>query len=135
MKSILVDSGPLIALFIENDRYHKKAVKFLKAFTGRLATSFAVVTEVALTLDFNVDAQLAFLKWADRAIEIDRDSPRDLPRIVDIMDKYRSLPADFADAALVALAERSNVIDIASIDKDFGIYRLVDGRRFNNVFL
>ena len=42
--------------------------------------------------------------------------------------------ADFADVSLLALAERLNILQIASVDKDFAIYRLFSKRAFENVF-
>lgn len=94
-----------------------------------------MITEVALTLDFSVEAQVDFLNWSHKALEIDDTLRRDLPRIAEVMEKYRDLPADFADASLVVLAERTGVTDIATIDKDFSIYRTKDKRQFRNVFL
>jgi uncharacterized protein len=58
----------------------------------------------------------------------------DLPRLAAIMKKYGDLPADLADASLVALCERRGVTTVASIDSDFDVYRLPKGRRFENVF-
>jgi predicted nucleic acid-binding protein len=42
---------------------------------------------------------------------------------------------DFADVALLAMAERLNVLQVASVDSDFAIYRLSGRRRFENIFL
>jgi hypothetical protein len=41
---------------------------------------------------------------------------------------------DFADASLIVLCERMKIGYIASIDKDFGIYRTHDKKAFKNVF-
>ena len=48
----------------------------------------------------------------------------DLPRIRLLMRKYRDQPMDFADAALVCVAERERITRIMTLDRrDFGIYR------------
>jgi predicted nucleic acid-binding protein len=48
----------------------------------------------------------------------------DIPRIKELMGKYRDLPMDFADAALVRAAERERVRQIFTLDRrDFQIYR------------
>ena len=52
-----------------------------------------------------------------------------------LLDKYHDVPADFADVSLVALAERLNISQIASVDNDFAIYRLSGKWAFENVFL
>ena len=134
MPSILVDAGPLIALFDRRDRYHTKAVEFLKDSEIGFKTTVAVLTEVVLTLDFSRSAQTGFLQWVYGAVDVDAELVSDIPRIVEVMAKYGDLPADFADASLVALAERIGIRDVATIDSDFSIYRTKDKRRFTNVF-
>ena len=47
-----------------------------------------------------------------------------------MMNDYRDLPCDFADAALVYAAWRTGVRAIWTIDEDFRIYRLPDKSRF-----
>jgi predicted nucleic acid-binding protein len=43
------------------------------------------------------------------------------------------LPADFADASLVALCERRGIEHIATFDKDFLVYRMADNKSLTNV--
>jgi predicted nucleic acid-binding protein len=133
--SIVVDAGPLIALFDRADRHHRQAVEFVRTCRSRLITNLPVLTEAAFLLRFSVDAQKDLLWWAQRSLEIDQGTSTDLPRIIALLEKYRDLPADFADVSLLALAERLNVSRVASIDSDFAIYRLSGKRRFENVFL
>jgi predicted nucleic acid-binding protein len=47
--------------------------------------------------------------------------------MAELMDKYRDLPMDLADASLVAVADLLGMRTIFSLDKDFHIYRLHDG--------
>jgi predicted nucleic acid-binding protein len=55
----------------------------------------------------------------------------DYAALARIIAQYASLPCDYADASLIALAERSGVTAIASIDpRDFSVYRLRGRRRF-----
>jgi uncharacterized protein len=133
--SIVVDAGPLIALFDRADRHHRQAVEFVRTCCSRLITNLPVLTEATFLLRFSVDAQKDLLWWAQRSLEIDQGTSTDLPRIIALLEKYRDLPADFADVSLLALAERLSVSRVASIDSDFTIYRLSGKRRFENVFL
>ena len=135
MSSIVVDAGPLIALFDHDDRYHRQAVDFVRNHRARLITNLPALTEAAFVLRFSVAAQRDLLWWVHNAIEVDQETSGDLPRIIALLQKYRDLPADFADASLVALAERLKVSQVASIDSDFAIYRLPGKVRFENVFL
>jgi predicted nucleic acid-binding protein len=134
MRNIVVDSGPLIALFDRSDQYHTKAVRFIEGNQWRLITNLPVITEVVYVLDFSNEAQRDFLFWAQQALTIDIQTVEDLPRIQAILQKYADLPADFADASLVVLCDRSKIWNIASVDSDFTIYRGRDKRRFNNRF-
>ncbi len=56
-----------------------------------------------------------------RLIELGID---DCPRMRELMWKYRELPMDLADAALVRVAERERVRRVFTVDRqDFEIYR------------
>jgi predicted nucleic acid-binding protein len=55
----------------------------------------------------------------------------DAPRMRELMEKYRDLPMDFADAALVRVAERDSLTDIFTLDREhFAVYRPGRRRRF-----
>ena len=45
-KEILADSGPLIALFHEKDKYHKKVLQTIEKNDFLLTTTWPVITEV-----------------------------------------------------------------------------------------
>jgi predicted nucleic acid-binding protein len=131
MKKILIDSGPLIALFDSSDKYHHQAVDFIKTNKFHLVTTLASITETLHLLDFNRNAQLDFLDWVHRgAVEIYNIENIDFERLRELTEKYRDLPMDFADSCLVYLAEKLNLNTIATIDRDFTIYRIQGRRKF-----
>ena len=131
MKQILIDSGPLIALFDASDKYHHKAINFIKTTKYPLVTTLASITETLHLLDFNRNAQIDFLEWVHRgAVEIHNIERDDFERIKELTIKYRDLPMDFADSCLVYLAEKLNLNTIATIDRDFTIYRIQGRRKF-----
>jgi len=134
MKKILIDSGPLIALFDSSDKYHQEAVHFIKTNKYPLATTLASITETLHLLDFNRNAQIDFLEWVHRgAVEIHNIENSDFKRLRELTEKYRDLPMDFADSCLVYLAEKLNLNTIATIDRDFTIYRIQGRRKFKMV--
>jgi len=134
MKKILIDSGPLIALFDSSDKYHQKAVDFIKTNKYPLATTLASITETLHLLDFNRNAQIDFLEWVHRgAVEIHNIENSDFKRLRELTEKYRDLPMDFADSCLVYLAEKLNLNTIATIDRDFTIYRIQGRGKFKMV--
>jgi predicted nucleic acid-binding protein len=133
--SIVVDAGPLIALFDGDDRHHRRAVEFVRDCRSPLVSNLPVLTEAAFLLRFSASAQRDLLRWAAQALDIDTDTVADFPRIAALLDKYRDLPADFADVSLLEMAERLKLTRVASVDRDFAVYRLAGRRRFQNVFL
>ena len=121
MPSIAVDAGPLVALFKGADGYHSQAVAFVARSRYPLVTNMVVIGEVMslLVQRFQPD----FLEWTIGALEIDQETEGDLPRIIEIMKKYTDLPADFADASLLAMCERRGIASVATRDRHFDIYR------------
>lgn len=134
MQNIVVDSGVFIALFDGSDRYHAQAKAFIRNIHGKLHTNLAVITEVVHMLDFSQQAQRDFLFWVEQTVTIDERTVSDWSRLLALLDKYADLPADFADASLIALCERLNTRIIASVDSDFTVYRDYARQHFNNVF-
>ena len=134
MKKVLIDSGPLIALFESSDKYHSKAVAFIKSNKYPLITTIASITETLQLLDFNRNAQIDFTDWIHKgAVEIYNIENCDFKRLKELTDKYRDLPMDFADSCLVYLAEKLSLNTIATIDRDFTVYRIKGRRKFKSV--
>lgn len=134
MQSIVIDSGPLIALFNGKDRYHQQALRFIQNLQGNLYTNIAVITEVVHMLDFSQQAQQDFLIWVEQAVIIDQATLEDWTRIIDLLRKYADLPADFADASLIVLCQRLGTRNVASVDSDFTVYRNHLKKPFHNLF-
>jgi hypothetical protein len=62
---------------------------------------------------------------------LEHPSPQELIRMEELMDQYRDHPMDFADASLVALAERLSLNRIFTLDfNDFSTYRIKGSRAF-----
>ena len=131
MKKILIDSGPLIALFDRSDRYHQASVDFIKTNRSELTTTLASITEVLHLLDFNRNSQVDFLSWVDvGAVTVEPITTDDFQGIKELVVKYSDLPMDFADACLVFLGEKLNISKVATIDRDFDVYKLKGKRSF-----
>ena len=134
MARALVDTGAVVALVNRADRYHGVAVEWFQRFRGELLTTEAVVTETAYVLAASATHQRAALLWFERARRarlLKVEPVADYAVLARIIAQYASLPCDYADASLIALAEHTSVIAIATIDqRDFSIYRLRGRRRF-----
>jgi uncharacterized protein len=135
LQNIVVDAGPLIALFRASDRHHAAAMSFLnRTESSALVTNLLVVGKVAAILSANHRNLVTCLNWVLENIEIDSQAGLDLPRAIEIVEKYKDLPVDLADASLIALCERRGTHLVASLDSDFEVYRLPKNKKFENVF-
>jgi len=71
------------------------------------------------------------VKWIHLgALEVHSIKNDDFKRLKELTEKYRDLPMDFADSCLVCLAEKLNLNTVATIDRDFTIYRIQGRRKF-----
>ena len=85
-------------------------------------------------LDYHTQVRSDFLNWVLRGgLELVNLKSEQLVGIDEKMIKYSDLPADFADATLLEIAETRNIQYIVSLDRDFDIYRLKTGQRLVNV--
>jgi len=136
VKNIIVDAGPLIALFDKDDKYHNSVIKFLKTFDGQLITSWPAITEVTHLLSFNVNVQIDFLEWLKRkAVTIVNLENIHLERIIQLSKKYSDVPMDLADSSLIVIAELTNITEIITIDSDYYIYKTKNKKLLNNILL
>ncbi len=135
LNTVLIDTGPLIALFDRDDKYHTSIVEFIKNTNYRFISTTAVLTETMYMLDFNTAVQLSFLEWIMKeGIIIHEIKQSNIKRIIDLTRKYSDRPMDFADATLVIAAEERGIRQIISIDSDFDIYRLYNKMKIENIF-
>lgn len=133
MRNIVVDTGPLVALFARRDRDHERVTRFLRENPCLLITTWAVVTEAWHLL--SDQGRLALMRWivAGGAAILD-PGEHGAKAMLALLEKYRDRPMDVADASLVVLAERTGVNEVLTIDRvDFDVYRLSKGRRFFQV--
>ena len=65
MSSILVDTGPLVALADKRDNFHDECKFFLAAYRGRLVTTWAVLTEFS-HLSPSISATVPLYRWIEK---------------------------------------------------------------------
>lgn len=134
-RQIVVDSGPIIALFDAADGYHRHALEFVRQSRANLISTMAVVTEAMYVLGESLKARTNLLAWIHAGgLTLTEPEAGDFERISELIEKYADLPMDFTDAVVVALCERLGVNHVASVDQDFTIYRFKGRTKFINVF-
>lgn len=135
---VIADTGFWLALANRRDRFHHCALDALDAHgvEGFIST-WSVVTETCYLLLNRVGAQAQerFLESHERgAFVIAGPEAHPVVQISPLMEKYRDLPMDLADASLVLLAEHLGHGRIVSTDmRDFGAYRWKRTRPFQNL--
>jgi uncharacterized protein len=132
---ILIDTSVLVAFYNINDRYHTQARQFFDRCTSNLVTTTGCVTETMWLLAADNRVQNLFLRHLSQQIyQCEPLIPQDFVRILELNQQYADLPGDFADLSLVAVSERLNIAAIATLDKDFDIYRRYRRQPFDRVF-
>ncbi len=127
---ILVDGGPLVALFDPRDEQHKRCLDAVAALADTLVTTDPVLTEAFYMLGPGSVNSGRFREFvaapALRRWVLDDERMR---RVLDLMEQYEDHPMDFADASLVAAAEALRITTIFTLDRsDFTTYRPRIGR-------
>lgn len=114
----------IVGLLDRSEAHHSRCVTALEGLEGPLVTCEAVIAESCYLLRDLSGAAETVLENVERGIfQIPFQLSRAAPLVRAIMRKYRDLPADFADACLVQLADELNTGDILTLDRDFGLYR------------
>lgn len=135
--AVVVDSGPLIALFDRDDAWHGPVVSFLRKHPAlRLIATWAVLNETSALLGSRVgkQAELDFLMWVERGgLTVAAQDAGAIQAIRSLVEKYRDLPFDFADASVAVLAAETGISQVLTLDRDFDIYRDVRGKRLKNL--
>lgn len=126
---ILVDTGPLVALFDVRDQGHDRCRRTLDALDEPLATTVPVLTEALHLLrpaSHRISGLMDFIRGG--GIGLLPLGDQDLRRCFDLMERYADRPMDFADASIVTAAERHGTDKVFTLDRnDFGAYRVRRG--------
>lgn len=125
MTTVLVDAGPLVALIDRSDPYHRACREALRQIPDPLGTVWPAFTEAMYLLRSSAEAQRALWDMLGvSGVTLMELETGDCPRMRELMWKYRDLPMDLADAALVRVAEREHIRRVFTVDRhDFELYR------------
>lgn len=134
MRGVLVDAGPFVALIDRRDRHHARCVEALRAITDPLITVWPALVEAMYLLEGWQEQAALWAMVEAGPIALAPLADQDVPSLRKLMAKYRDLPMDLADAALVHVAERDGYRRVFSLDRtDFEVYRVAGRERFTIV--
>lgn len=123
--SLLLDTGPFVALLNRDERQHLACVEVFSRCLEPPLTTEAVLTETLYLLSSYPGGQQRAIDLILRgAVVLVPASHDSLRRAAALMTKYHDLPMDYADATLVALAEELGCQRVFTLDRrGFAVYR------------
>jgi uncharacterized protein len=130
---ILVDTGPIVALFDPADSLHSACLDALRPIREPLGTTTPVLTEAFHLLTAGSIGCGNLMRYVrEGGLTIWFFGPDTLDRAFELMDQYSDHPMDLADASLVVMAEAENARKVFTIDRaDFASYRIKRGHRYH----
>ena len=119
MKTIL-DTGPLVALMLAEDRWHDWAVETFKVVEPPLLTCEAVLAEAAYLTRQPADV---IARIAGGALKVEMSMTQEAGAIERLLRRYAGR-MDLADACVVRLSELRPKAKVLTLDvKGFTVYR------------
>lgn len=132
---ILVDTGPLVALFDPQDAQQARCREVLRTIQESLYTTILVLTEAFHLLSpgsYGADRLRDFIIQGGLSVGF-MDEPN-VQRAFELMEGYADHPMDLADASLIVAAEALRTTKVFTIDRhDFATYRIRRGYRYYGV--
>jgi len=129
---LLLDTGAFVALVDRSEKRHADCVAVLDQWRGTIVTTEPVLTETLYLVGPRWLAQKVCLEFLRRgAFVLVPASHTSLDRVAVLMEKYRNVPMDYADATLVALGEELGTDLVFTLDRrGFSAYRLNQRKPF-----
>jgi len=122
--SVIVDTGPLVALLNRRERHHAWAVETMDVIEPPIFTCDAVLSEACFLLQDVKGGSDAVLELVARGIvRSDFHVTAELDALRALMKKFASVPMSLADACLVRMSELDQRTVVLTLDSDFKIYR------------
>ena len=124
---LLCDTGVLLAAGNVKDQAHRACVGLLRKAEGPLLVPSPVLGEIGYLLQSRVgpQAEVTFLNsFGDDGFHIAELEEQDFRRTAQLVQSYLDLPPGIVDAAVIAIAERLRLTEIATLDhRHFAVVR------------
>ena len=129
---ILVDTGPLVALFDPQDPDFAGCHAVLSGLDQPLYTTDAVLTDAFHLLapaSRGAEGLMRFV--AERYVALIGLEHADHLRAFELMAQYADRPMDYADGSVVVVAERLETLQVFTLDTgDFATCQIKKGQRY-----
>ncbi len=124
---VIADTGPLYALIDRDDVWHERVVSWWRRRARQVLVPVSVLPEVCYLLQTRIGAaaEQSFVSAvANGEFTTEPLESRDIARAAELMSDYADLPLGFADATVLAIAERLSASEILTTDRrHFGVLR------------
>ena len=132
---ILVDTGPLVALFNPRDGEHASCRAILRKVRDPLVSTIPVLTEAFHMLGPASRGSGNLRSFVQRGgLSVWFMDTLGMQRVFELMEQYADHPIDLADASLLVAAEVLPANRIFTIDRqDFLTYRVRRGHRLESL--
>lgn len=120
MKTCVLDTGIVYALFDAGDRWHAKALEFANAYPGKLVIPQTVIPETAYLLSkyLGDEAEREFAQaLVKQDFHMEALTAADMQRVTQLLNAHRTPNIGIVDASVVAIAERLKTQDVATTDR------------------
>ena len=123
-RTVLIDTGALIAVLSKRDQHHDWARSNFESLTSPCLTCEAVLSECFFLLGRTPSGKKVFSSLLERGIVVVDFSFRDqLGDTLRLIQQYRDTPMSFADACMVRMSELHPDSAVFTTDTDFKTYR------------
>ncbi len=123
MKTVVLDTGPLVAWFCPKDSHHEWAVEVFDRLPAGALVCEAVLTEACHLVAKDGVPPAAILNLVERQDLRMVSLAGETSAICSLMETYADVPMDFADACVTRLAEMFEDSTVCTVDTDFLVYR------------
>ncbi|WP_421774443.1 type II toxin-antitoxin system VapC family toxin [Gracilimonas sp.] len=129
MKTVFLDTGPLVALLRERDQFHQWVKIELSKERFRFITCEAVLTETLFITRNSPHALSAISSMLDKdQLEVRSALRADKKRVFELFEKYSDQKTSLADVSLIVLYENEKSTPVFTTDSDFLVYRDQKGK-------
>lgn len=131
-RDILLDTGPIVGVLDAGDQWHARSVAAWHELADRCLTTEAVVTEAShLVARGGAFAALPLELLLSVGVPIVALESSGHEHAVRLMNRYRDVPMDYADATLVVVADALKLGTVLTTDRrGFRVYRRATGAGF-----
>lgn len=120
----LLDAGPLVAILNAEDAHHEWAVDHARRLGAPFLTCEAVLSEAHFLLQDTPGGRSRLIEIAESdRLRVPFSYTAHAGRVHDLVRTYSDLPASFADACLVRMAEVHDDARVFTVDSDVRVYQ------------